>query len=260
MLTRSVRGMGARYDAGMSAEATTRTAIENLLKAIESRDLRRVRRALHPSARWQNIPHPAAEGREAVMVLLGGILCWSERVRWDLHHVSIEGANGSVERLDRFWLQGGEYAVACHGVFSVDIATRTVISVRDYVDLGEWRQRVNPMLTAMASRPGAAVVSAHLAAISTAAPLAIASHYALDAIIECPSGKITGWDAIADYCEGLVAGPGCHLIWGNVSSRGAEEVMVEWRLPAGEGTPQSGCDTYEVRDGRITKLVTTRHL
>ena len=248
--------MCKRYDAGMNAEATTRIAIERLLEAIESRDLRRVRRALNPSARWQNVPHPAAEGRDAVMALLGGILCWSERVRWDVHHVSIEGTNGSVERLDRFWLQGEEYAVACHGVFSVDMATRTVISVRDYVDLGEWR---------MASRPAAAVVSAHLTAISTAASLAMASHYALDATIECPSGKITGWDAIADYCEALAAGPGCQMIWGDVSlrgisSRGIQEVMVEWRLPAGEGTPQSGCDTYEVRDGRITKRVTTRDL
>jgi len=249
----------------MNAEATTRIAIERLLEAIESRDLRRVRRALHPSARWQNVPHPAGEGRDAVMALLGGILWWSERVRWDVHHVSIEGANGSVERLDRFWLQGEEYAVACHGVFSVDMATRTVISVRDYVDLGEWRQRVNPVLGVMASRPAAAVVSAHLTAISTAASLAMASHYALDATIECPSGKITGWDAIADYCEALAAGPGCQMIWGDVSlrgisSRGIAEVMVEWRLPAGEGTPQSGCDIYEVRDGRITKRVTTRDL
>ena len=249
----------------MDAEATTRIAIERLLKAIESRDLRRVRRALHPSARWQNVPHPAAEGRDAVMALLGGILCWSERVRWDVHHVSIEGTNGSVERLDRFWLQGEEYAVACHGVFSVDMATRTVISVRDYVDLGEWRQRGNPVLGVMTSRPAAAVVSAHLTAISTAASLAMASHYALDATIECPSGMITGWDAIADYCEVLAAGPGCHMIWGDVSSRGIssrgiEQVAVEWRLPAGEGTPQSGCDTYEVRAGRITKRVTTQDL
>jgi hypothetical protein len=168
--------------------------------------------------------------------------------------------NGSVERLDRFWLQGEEYAVACHGVFSVDMASRTVISVRDYVDLGEWRQRVNPVLGVMASRPAAAVVSAHLTAISTAASLAMASHYALDATIECPSGMITGWDAIADYCEALAAGPGCNMIWGDVSSRGIEEVAVEWRLPAGEGTPQSGCDTYEVRAGRITKPVTTQDL
>ena len=249
----------------MNAEATTRIAIARLLEAIESRDLRRVRRALHPSARWQNVPHPAAEGRDAVMALLGGILCWSERVRWDVHHVSIEGTNGSVERLDRFWLQGEEYAVACHGVFSVDADTGLVISVRDYVDLGEWRGRVNPVLGVMASRPAAAVVSAHLTAISATASLAMASHYALDATIECPSGKITGWDAIADYCEALAAGPGCQMIWGDVSlrgisSRGIEEVMVEWRLPADEGTPQSGCDTYEVRDGRITKRVTTRDL
>jgi len=188
----------------MNAETTTRIAIESLLEAIESRDLRRVRRALHPSARWQNVPHPAAEGRDAVMALLGGILCWSERVRWDVHHVSIEGTNGSVERLDRFWLQGEEYAVACHGVFSVDADTGLVISVRDYVDLGEWRGRVNPVLAALAARSPMEVVSSHLAAIRSGVPLAMASHYAVDAELDCPEGVLVGWDTIANYCESLV--------------------------------------------------------
>ena len=139
------------YDAPVEIESITREAIETLLEAIESRDLRSVRRALHPTASWQNVPHPAAEGREAVIALLDGILCFSERVQWDVLRTSVDGTSASVERVDRFWLQGDEYAVACHGIFSVDIATRTVISVRDYVDVGEWQQRVSPMLSKMAS-------------------------------------------------------------------------------------------------------------
>jgi len=236
----------------MNAEATTRIAIESLLEAIEARDLRRVRRALHPSARWQNVPHPAAEGRDAVMALWGGILCWSERVRWDVHHVSIEGTNGSVERLDRFWLQGEEYAVACHGVFSVDADTGLVISVRDYVDLGEWRGRVNPVLAALATRSPMEVVSSHLAAIRSGVPLAMASHYAVDAELDCPEGVLVGWDTIANYCESLVLQMDVSgIIWGAVELSGPEMVTVDWRFESDTQPNRSGCDQYEIREGRI---------
>lgn len=86
----------------MEIESITREAIETLLEAIESRDLRSVRRALHPTASWQNVPHPAAEGREAVIALLDGILCFSERVQWDVLRTSVDGTSASVERVDRF--------------------------------------------------------------------------------------------------------------------------------------------------------------
>jgi len=242
----------------MNAETTTRIAIESLLEAIESRDLRRVRRALHPSARWQNVPHPAAEGRDAVMALLGGILCWSERVRWDVHHVSIEGTNGSVERLDRFWLQGEEYAVACHGVFSVDADTGLVISVRDYVDLGEWRGRVNPVLAALAARSPMEVVSSHLAAIRSGVPLAMASHYAVDAELDCPEGVLVGWDTIANYCESLVLQMDVSgIIWGAVELSGPEMVTVDWRFESDPQPNRSGRDQYEIREGRIMRRKTT---
>jgi limonene-1,2-epoxide hydrolase len=249
------------YDAPMPMESITREAIDTLLKAIESRDLRAVRRALHPDACWQNVPHPAAEGREAVIALLHGILCWSERVQWDVVRASIEGASGSVERVDRFWLQGEEHAVACHGVFSVDIDTRTVISVRDYVDLGEWRQRVNPVLHALASRTSAEVINGHLAALQKGVPLEVAAYFSLDAIIECPAGKVTGWDAVADYFATSDAHPGLNqLAWEAVQVKTPEEAAVDWRLPVGKEAGQLGRDHYEIRNGRIVRLVTTLQL
>lgn len=249
------------YDAPVEIESITREAIETLLEAIESRDLRSVRRALHPTASWQNVPHPAAEGREAVIALLDGILCFSERVQWDVLRISVDGTSASVERVDRFWLQGDEYAVACHGIFSVDIATRTVISVRDYVDLGEWRQRVGPMLSKMASRPSLDVVSAHLEAIKTGVPLAVAAHYALDATIECSASKVVGWDGIADYYAAVGVQPGLRtLAWSFVESKGRDAVAVDWRLSAVDETMRSGRDHYEVRDGRIIYLMTTLQL
>jgi len=48
-----------------------------------------------------------------------------------------------LERIDRFWVDGNEYAVRCNGVFEFDLETGTIISVRDYVDLNEWRGRLS---------------------------------------------------------------------------------------------------------------------
>ena len=246
------------YDDLVDIESITLRSIETLLRAIESRDLRAVRRALHPNACWQNVPHPAAEGREAVISLLGGILCWSQQVQWDILHIAIDGVSGSLERVDRFWLQGNEYAVACHGVFEVDAETGTVISVRDYVDLGEWRQRVNPVLEAMASRSSIEVVSGHFAALKKGAPLEMASYFALDATLECPAGKVIGWDAVADYYTALCTQPALSaLAWEVIEPAGAGEVAVDWRLSSSEETWATGRDDYEVCEGRITRLRTT---
>ncbi len=246
------------YDADVETESITRGAIEALLTAIESRDLRAVRRALHPAVSWQNVPHPAAEGRDAVIALLASILCFSERVQWDVLQIAVEGTSASVERLDRFWLQGDEYAVACHGVFSVDTVTRTVMAVRDYVDLGEWRQRVNPVLAAMASRPPLEVVTSHLEALKKGVPLAVASHYALNATIDCATGSVFGWDEIADHFEALSTQSGLSaLAWRSAEADGAEGVAVDWRLSGGGDAIRSGRDYYEVRGGRIAYLNTT---
>ena len=159
----------------MSEELRTRQSIDRLLVAIESRDLRAVYSALHPSAVWQNVPHPAAEGRPAVMALLASILCWSDQVRWDVISSSVDGHVGWYERIDRFWLLGEEHAVHCNGVFTVDPATETVCEVRDYVDLGEWRARVTPALQTLAARSAEEVVLQHLNAVGTRDPVAMAS-------------------------------------------------------------------------------------
>ena len=131
----------------------TRETIEQLLSAIESRDLRAVERYLHPDVVWQNVPHPPALGRQAVTELLANVLCWSDQVRWDILSSAVIGETGWYERVDRFWIAGEEHAVHCNGVFEVDAGAQTVRSVRDYVDLGEWRFRIEPVMTQLASRP-----------------------------------------------------------------------------------------------------------
>ena len=88
----------------MNHEDLTHQAIETLLAAIESRDLRKVERALHPDIVWQNVPHPPSVGRDAVIPLLASIICLSDKVQWDILSSSVSGDTGWYERLDHFWI------------------------------------------------------------------------------------------------------------------------------------------------------------
>ena len=47
-----------------------------------------------------------------------------------------------LERIDRFWIDGAEYAVRCNGVLEFDEESGLISELRDYVDLGEWRSRL----------------------------------------------------------------------------------------------------------------------
>ena len=144
-----------------SADATQR-AVRSLLAAIESRDLRAVSASLTTDCTWQNVPHPPAIGREAVLSLLASVLWWSDRVEWEVLSASYGDGIAWVERADRFWIDGVELAARCNGVITVDVATGLVDSVRDYVDLGEWRARSAPVLATMAQRSPIDVVRRHL--------------------------------------------------------------------------------------------------
>ena len=246
------------YDLPMSEDLRTREAIDRLLVAIESRDLRAVYAALHPNATWQNVPHPAAEGRPAVMALLANILCWSDQVRWDVISSSVDGQVGWYERVDRFWLLGEEHAVQCNGVFTVDPATDTVCEVRDYVDLGEWRDRVTPVWQKLAARSAEEVVLRHLDAVATRDPVTMTSDYALDAVLARPNADHTGWCEIVDYFETVpVRLKNREVVFGEVEATDHRVAGVAWEITGAEGRVVSGRDEFVVTEGRITHQRTT---
>ena len=241
------------YDPSMDEDLRTRQVIDRLLVAIESRDLRAVHAALHPNATWQNVPQPAAERRPAVIALLANILCWSDQVRWDVVSSSVDGRVGWYERVDRFWLLGEEHAVQCNGVFTVDPATDTVCDIRDYVDLGEWRGRVTPVLQTLAARSAKEVVSQHLRAVGTRDPVAMASDYALDAVLARPDAQHTGWSEVADYFETVPARlKDRELVFGDVEVTDTHHAEVAWKITGVEGWVASGRDEFVVTEGRIT--------
>ena len=242
----------------MNEDLLTRQTIDRLLVAIESRDLRAVHAALHPDAIWQNVPHSAAEGRPAVMALLTNILCWSDQVRWDVISSSVDGQVGWYERVDRFWLLGEEHAAHCNGIFTVDPATDTVREVRDYVDLGEWRTRVRPVLQTLAARSAKKVVLRHLSAVDMRDPVAMASDYALDAVLARPDAQHTGWFEIADYFETVPARlEDRELVFGDIEATDHQHAEVAWEITGAEGRVASGRDEFVVTEGRITQQRTS---
>jgi len=242
----------------MEIDCITRHTIERLLAAIELRDLRAIRTVLHTDVTWQNVPHPPATGREAVVALLGNILCWSDKVQWDVVSASVSGATGWYERLDRFWLDGEEYAVPCNGVLTVDCHTQSIIAMKDYVDLGEWRSRVTPKLASLAARPAAAVVARHLKAVRALDPVAMAADYALGATLERPGARYGDWYAIADYFASVPERlAGRQLILGEVEVAGPDAAQVVWEVTGATDSVVSGRDLFRVNEGRIFHQVTT---
>lgn len=232
--------------------AATREGVRRLLAAIESRDLRSIAGALAPDATWQNVPHPAAEGRAGVMAMLTPILCWSDAVRWDVLTEHYDGALGRVERLDRFEIAGAEHAVACNGVFTVDGEGRVAV-VRDYCDLGDWRARIGPAYEHMATRPAVDVVGRHLAAVRRRDPVAMAADYAPDAELERAGEVFAGWDAIAGYFATVPTRLAGRQLVCSPPRHESGSVVVDWRITdeTGADAVAAGSDRYRVEGGWI---------
>jgi limonene-1,2-epoxide hydrolase len=125
----------------------TRASVGRFLAAVESGDADAVADRFTARARYANVPHPPAVGRDAIRAMFAPILGRAERVRWDVVSSAYDGDRAWLERVDRFWIDGREYAIECNGVYAVDPASGLLDEVRDYVDLATWRQRLGDVLT-----------------------------------------------------------------------------------------------------------------
>ncbi len=231
-------------------ESPVHQAVECLLDAVASRDLRSVAAALAPDVTWQNVPHQPVVGRDAVVAMLGGIITWSDDVRWDVVSASTRGDTAWVERVDRFVIDGTEHAVRCNGVVRVD-GDGAIVEVRDYVDLSEWRERITPVMAGLAARPAIDVVRRHLVAVESGDAVRMAADYVIDATLERGADIHRGWMAIADYFDTVPARlAGRTVRFDGVDAAGDDRVTVRWTL-VGDGTDVSGTDHYVVESGRI---------
>jgi limonene-1,2-epoxide hydrolase len=240
--------------AGHGAERCVRA----LLAAVASRDVRRLDDVLAVDVTWQNVPHEPVAGRAAVVALLGELMTWSDRVEWEVVSAAYEAGRGWVERVDRFDVDGVEYAVRCNGVFEVDGAGR-LRAVRDYVDLGEWRARVAPALATRRAASPLSVVARHVAAVERRDVVAMAADYRHDAILERPGRRIAGWRELLDYFETVPARlDGLRLRFDApfAEEQGAS-VGVRWAIESADARAPvaSGHDTFTVESGRIATQV-----
>ena len=115
---------------------------ETFLDSLESCDIDRILQSFTEKSSWQNVPHEPAVGLSEIRAAFESIVQRSSRIQWDVVSSAFEGSRGWIERVDRFWIDGTEYAVRCNGVFDFDVESSSILSVRDYVDLGEWRSRL----------------------------------------------------------------------------------------------------------------------
>jgi limonene-1,2-epoxide hydrolase len=130
-------------EAPLGAGQQVERVVMAFIRAVGAQDLDAVAMTLGREVSWSNVPHPATLGRRAVVDMLGAVIGRAERVSWEVVSASYAADRVHLERLDRFWIGGVEYAVACHGVFRVDVPSGQIVEVRDYVDLGEWRSRLS---------------------------------------------------------------------------------------------------------------------
>ena len=124
----------------------TRAAVGRFLAAVESGDVDAVAGCFTEHARYANVPQPPAVGPAGIRAVFAPILGRAERVRWDVVTAAYDGDTAWLERVDRFWIDGQEYAIECNGVYTVDPARGLLAEVRDYVDLATWRQRLGDVL------------------------------------------------------------------------------------------------------------------
>jgi limonene-1,2-epoxide hydrolase len=123
-----------------------RAAVTRFLAAVEARDAAAAGACFAPDAVYRNMPHPPAHGPSGVEGLLAPILGRSSEVRWEIVTASYAEDRAWLERVDRFVIDGAEYAVECNGVVEVG-PDGLITAFRDYVDLAGWRARLGDVLS-----------------------------------------------------------------------------------------------------------------
>ena len=117
--------------------------VESFLHALSEREIGLIMSFFDEQSSWQNVPHPPSNGIQEIELMFSPIISKSSKVQWDILNASYEENRAWLERVDRFWIDNIEYSVQCNGVFEFDLLNGKIITVRDYVDLGEWRERLS---------------------------------------------------------------------------------------------------------------------
>ncbi|GEL26316.1 hypothetical protein PSU4_52700 [Pseudonocardia sulfidoxydans NBRC 16205] len=125
---------------------SSREIVERFLAAVGAGDPDAAAACFAPDATYANMPHPPAVGPSQIKALLAPILNRAEYVEWEIVTASYAPTRAWLERVDRFRIDGREYAIECNGVVEIDPVSGLITAFRDYVDLGVWRARLGDVL------------------------------------------------------------------------------------------------------------------
>lgn len=228
--------------------------VARLFRAIESRDLRRLRDASNEAVSWRNVPEPPVVGQRAVCRLIGMVTLPAERVSWEVTRLAVFDRVAHVERLDRFLIGGAWCEVWCHGVASFDDSGR-LLALDDYVDLAEWRSRIGPVLGRVASRS-----PADLLALMRDRPESswerLASVLHPDVVLDLPDSKdrFEGWCSVADVIDG--DGPiDADVVVGRVEPRTLEVRDDSWWCVSWDSSGREVAVSVGVTGGRVGSIL-----
>jgi limonene-1,2-epoxide hydrolase len=112
-----------------------------LIEANESRDIDALLALLADDVVYENVPMGVMNGHDEVRAMLSPFLEGTERVSWEVLEQVESGDTVMNERVDRFWLTGGQaIELRVAGVFKVRDG---LVSVwRDYFDLAEFNRQM----------------------------------------------------------------------------------------------------------------------
>lgn len=100
------------------------------------------------------------------------------------------------------------------------------------------------------------VVRAHMVAVESGDPAAMAADYSADAVIERPGMTISGKAAIEEYFRGVPQRLGGGIVvFESVTEDGPDAATFRWRIQGGPGDGSSGADTVSISDGLISHQV-----
>jgi limonene-1,2-epoxide hydrolase len=112
------------------------------LAAVEARDVAALAACFTEDATYAYaVPLPPLVGRDAILAMFGPLLADTESAMFEIVGYSVDGDRVWTERIDRFTFGGREVFIECAGVF--ELTGGKITAVRDYVDMGTWRERKN---------------------------------------------------------------------------------------------------------------------
>ncbi len=133
--------------ASRTVDTVSAEIVGRFLDAVHARDAVAAGACFTATATYANVPHAPVVGPDGVRGLLAPILERSSQVHWEIVTASYTDERAWLERVDRFVIDGREYAVACNGVAEVDPGSGLIRAFRDYVDLSVWRSTLGDVLS-----------------------------------------------------------------------------------------------------------------